>query len=142
MTDDHTPHEGTPAPVPASGPARLVWMRQDGTQVEFVLEAAALVGRDEEADVHITEALVSRQHARLEPRDGGWVVVDLGSTNLTRVNGDIVRRPLELSDGDEVQFARARCRFHLGAPAVAGPASWESPDQAGGSGPGSGRASR
>ena len=37
-------------------------------------------------------------------------VLDLGSTNLTRVNGEPVRER-ELRDGDELRFARARCRF-------------------------------
>ena len=39
-------------------------------------------------------------------------MVDLASTNLTRVNGEAVRER-ELADGDEVRFARALCRFHV-----------------------------
>ena len=37
-------------------------------------------------------------------------VLDLGSTNLTRVNGEVVRER-ELRHGDELRFARARCRY-------------------------------
>jgi len=69
-----------------------------------------VVGRDEAADIRVDEALVSRTHARLERRSEGYVVVDLGSTNLTRVNGDPVSEQL-LKPGDEVRFARARCLF-------------------------------
>ena len=57
------------------------------------------------------EPLVSRRHARIERRGEAWFVVDLGSTNFTRVNGERVRRERELADGDELQFARALCRF-------------------------------
>jgi len=90
----------------------LVWVRPDGQQVEFPLGGESVVVGREEAAIAIDEPLVSRQHARLERRDGGWVVIDLGSTNLTRVNGDVVRER-ELAHGDELRFARATCRFLL-----------------------------
>jgi len=104
-----------------AGP-RLVWERADGSHVDFPLAAEVLtVGRDKEADIRVDEPLVSRNHARLERRAGGYVVLDLGSTNLTRVNGEVVRERA-LRDGDEVCFGRARCRF-VGDGANPGPAS-------------------
>jgi pSer/pThr/pTyr-binding forkhead associated (FHA) protein len=94
------------APVP-----RLVWQRHDGSEVEFALAAAiSVVGRDETADVRIDEPLVSRAHARIERREQRYFVIDLGSTNLTRVNGEVVSER-ELRNGDELKFARASCRF-------------------------------
>ena len=39
-----------------------------------------------------------------------YVVLDIGSTNLTRVNGEVVAER-ELRHGDEVRFGRARCVF-------------------------------
>ena len=96
-----------------SASATLVWTRPDGEKVEFALDADTLVVGREDAAIALDEPLVSRQHARIERRDGSWVLVDLGSTNLTRVNGDVVRER-ELAHGDEVKFARARCRFLLG----------------------------
>jgi len=69
-----------------------------------------LVGRDATADICVDEPLVSRAHARVERRGGGFFVLDLGSTNLTRVNGEVVRER-ELRHGDEVRFGRARCFF-------------------------------
>jgi pSer/pThr/pTyr-binding forkhead associated (FHA) protein len=98
------------AAVPAEGP-RLVWSRPDGAEVEFPLQGSPLlVGRDEDADIRVDEPLVSRAHARIERRGLSFFVLDLGSTNLTRVNGDPVNER-ELRDGDEVRFGRARCRF-------------------------------
>lgn len=93
---------------------RLVWDRADGTSVDFpLLTSPLLVGRDEDADIRVDEPLVSRAHARIERRGEVYVVLDLGSTNLTRVNGQVVRER-ELQPGDEVRFARARCRFLIG----------------------------
>ncbi len=95
--------------------ARLVWRRPDGKEVEFSLDGEAFeVGRDEEAAIRVDEPLVSRRHARLERRGEAWVVVDLGSTNFTRVNGERLRRERELTHGDELRFGRAKCRFLTG----------------------------
>jgi pSer/pThr/pTyr-binding forkhead associated (FHA) protein len=92
--------------------ARLVWERADGGRVEFPLDAEAHeVGRDEDVAIRIDEPLVSRRHARVERRGEGWVVVDLGSTNFTRVNGRRVRRECPLEHADELQFGRTRIRF-------------------------------
>ena len=49
-----------------------------------------MVGRDETADIHVDEPLVSRLHARIERRGHDYVVLDLGSTNHTRVNGETI----------------------------------------------------
>lgn len=90
---------------------RLVWERPDGSQLQFPLISSPMtVGRDETADIRVDEALVSRAHARIEKRGDSYVVVDLGSTNLTRVNGEVVLER-ELRHGDEIRFARAKCRF-------------------------------
>jgi pSer/pThr/pTyr-binding forkhead associated (FHA) protein len=72
------------------------------------------VGRDEEANLCIDEPLVSRVHARIERRGERYFLLDLGSTNLTRVNGEVVAER-ELRDGDELRFARARCVFRVSA---------------------------
>ncbi len=91
--------------------ARLVWEKADGSRVDFPLARDVLVvGRDDDVDIQVDEPLVSRAHARLERRGEAWFVLDLGSTNCTRVNGDVVAER-ELRHGDEVKFARARCLF-------------------------------
>jgi pSer/pThr/pTyr-binding forkhead associated (FHA) protein len=93
------------------GGPRLVWERDDGSRVDFLLGAEIMVvGRDEGADIRVDEPLVSRNHARVERRGDGFFVLDLGSTNLTRVNGEVVAEK-ELRHGDEVCFGRARCVF-------------------------------
>ena len=92
--------------------ARLVWERPDGERVEFALDAETLIVGREDAAIEIDEALVSRQHARVERHREGWKLVDLGSTNLTRVNNEVIRERF-LEHGDEIRFARATCRFVL-----------------------------
>ncbi len=61
----------------------------------------------------LTDANVSRHHAEIRQSDdggGGYVVVDLGSTNGTKVNGVTVRTQ-RLEHGDEVGVGGARMRY-------------------------------
>lgn len=109
-----------------AGVFRLVWQPVGVPAVEFALTAEVhQVGRDVEvSDIVVDEPLVSRRHARLERREGRWYVVDLASTNATRVNGGVVSE-WPLTPGDELRFARARCLFlgpETAEPAPADPA--------------------
>lgn len=91
--------------------ARLVWHRSDGSSAEFpIVSEVTSIGRDATADIVIDEPLVSRLHARIERRGERCVIIDLGSTNLTRVNNEVVVER-ELMPGDDLRFGRARCRF-------------------------------
>jgi hypothetical protein len=60
-----------------------------------------LIGRHPDCDVVLSHPTVSRHHARLNFRDGRWVLCDLASTNGTTVNRDRVGR-CELRPGDRV----------------------------------------
>ena len=105
--------------------ARIIWDRSDGSSVEFPLSSQImLVGRDEEADIRIDEPLVSRFHARIERRSTGIFLIDLGSTNLTRVNGEVVSQQA-LQHGDELRLSRACCRFELDTEAQEPPVETE-----------------
>ncbi|MFZ0041612.1 MAG: FHA domain-containing protein [Solirubrobacteraceae bacterium] len=62
-----------------------------------------LVGRHLACDVVLEDPTVSRRHARLRFRDGGWVLQDLESTNGTRVNDVRVIR-CRLQPGDHLHL--------------------------------------
>ncbi len=60
---------------------------------EFFLRAAStLVGRSLECDLVINDSSVSRKHFRIDRRDGQHIIVDLGSGNGTRVDGERVTK--------------------------------------------------
>ncbi len=73
-------------------------------------EAVVTVGRRPESTLQMADPNVSRNHAEIRPRGNGWLVVDLGSTNGTRVNGTRISSH-ELSDGDEITFGNTLVRF-------------------------------
>ncbi len=68
------------------------------------------IGRSEDCDIVLPDRLVSRHHARVYWLDGHYYVEDLGSKNGTHVNGQEVKGPHRLEDGDEIQIA---LRFKL-----------------------------
>jgi len=69
-----------------------------------------LIGRLPECDITIRDSNVSRRHAEIQPRGDHFVLVDLGSTNGTRVNGVRITER-ELRDGDELAFGTTRLVF-------------------------------
>jgi pSer/pThr/pTyr-binding forkhead associated (FHA) protein len=70
-----------------------------------------LVGRAPSADVRIDDPRVSRLHARIEMRDDGVYVEDLGSRNGTFVDGEAVTTSRRLAKGDEITISTASIIF-------------------------------
>lgn len=73
-------------------------------------EHVVSVGRMPECTIVLADPNVSRHHAEVRPKGQGFVLVDLGSTNGSRVNGARVDQH-ELVDGDELAFGNTRMRF-------------------------------
>jgi pSer/pThr/pTyr-binding forkhead associated (FHA) protein len=61
------------------------------------------LGRHPEQDITLEDNAVSSLHAELRPENGGWLIVDLGSSNGTLVNGLPVRRAV-LHSGDRIEL--------------------------------------
>jgi DNA-binding winged helix-turn-helix (wHTH) protein len=72
------------------------------------LDRPLVFGRDPACDVVISDRQVSRYHARVTPNPEGIVLEDLGSKNGTHYNGDGLKNPVVLQDGDVVQIALAQ----------------------------------
>lgn len=77
----------------------------------FVLgDATVTIGRLPESVLVLEDPNVSRQHAEIRPSGTGFVLVDLGSTNGSKVNGIKVSERV-LEDGDELTFGSTSFRF-------------------------------
>jgi hypothetical protein len=85
-----------------------------GPGTVFALEPVTTVGRHPECTVSIDEPFLSAEHAELTWDNGRWWVHDLGSTNGTFVNGQLVTVPTGIKAGDVVQFGRIRLQLAPG----------------------------
>jgi FHA domain len=70
-----------------------------------------LVGRAPNADLRLDDPQVSRLHARIEMRDDGVYVEDLGSRNGTRVDGANVTGSRCLRVDEEIEIGAASIIF-------------------------------
>jgi FHA domain/Domain of unknown function (DUF1707) len=70
-----------------------------------------VIGRDTACDLRLTNDSVSRRHAMLTSVDGNWMVVDLGSTNGTRINGWRLQVQTPLRPGDTLDLGLQRLRI-------------------------------
>ena len=73
-----------------------------------------MLGRAPDEGLPVDSERASRRHARVEPYDGGYRVVDLGSKNGTHVNGEPIRGPHPLASGDIITLGGETLRFVWG----------------------------
>ncbi len=94
-------------------PPRLLAINPAGSKPrEYPLATAeSTVGSDEGNALVMAERGVSRRHAVIRRRAGRYELADLNSTNGTFINGERVRAPAILKDGDELRFGPARFVF-------------------------------
>jgi diguanylate cyclase (GGDEF)-like protein len=76
------------------------------------LSGNALLGRDPDATVVLNDPGVSWHHAVVQDRGEHYVIVDLESTNGTRVN-DVLEKEAVLSPGDKVRLGSTTLRFEI-----------------------------
>ena len=73
-------------------------------------EKPVIIGRLPDCEIALADPNVSRRHAEVRPFGTGFLVVDLGSTNGTKVNGTTVSEH-QLKDGDAITVGATRIRF-------------------------------
>ncbi|MCA8922631.1 MAG: FHA domain-containing protein [Planctomycetes bacterium] len=94
-------------------PKLLVRLKLGGEQVVPLRGQPIAIGRGAGQDVRLTDRKISSAHALLEPTPGGYRIRDLGSTNGTYVNDQLVHgvRPLQLED--MIQFGDTQVLYTL-----------------------------
>lgn len=94
--------EDVPVLLMLNGPGKGETFRIEGNGV--------LIGRHPEADVFLQDITVSREHARIEREDQGYVLYDKGSLNGTYLNRAEIERAV-LNDLDETQIGKFKMIF-------------------------------
>jgi DNA-binding NtrC family response regulator len=95
--------------------AELAFFRHGEELLRVALTGPTVVGRSPECDVSLPDPSLSRVQAVVEPRDGGWHLVDRSGRG-TRVGGAEVPEA-RLDDGVEIALGAWRALFRASPPA-------------------------
>ncbi|HEU4799695.1 MAG TPA: FHA domain-containing protein [Gemmatimonadales bacterium] len=83
---------------------------QKGERVELRVPVVN-VGRADYNDLVIADPSVSTMHAKIQRRQGVWLLTDLGSTNGTFVDGELAAGDMALSPGGTLRFGEITVLF-------------------------------
>jgi signal transduction histidine kinase/pSer/pThr/pTyr-binding forkhead associated (FHA) protein len=87
--------------------ARLIVIKgpDEGRQFELPSDGPAPIGRDRSNRIVLHDTEISRRHAEISPKDGGYRLRDVGSANGTLVNTQPVR-DIPLQAGDHITLGQ------------------------------------
>ncbi|MBN1995055.1 MAG: PD40 domain-containing protein [Anaerolineae bacterium] len=75
------------------------------------------IGRERDNDIVLLDLKVSRYHAQVSLEADQWILADLGSSNHTYLNGQLVNVPAVIHSGDRIGIGETELRFKIpGAP--------------------------
>ncbi len=100
-------HPASQAPGAAGAiDARLIVERAPGHTpgMEYELGDGAVMGRGDQAEIRLEDPFASSRHAKLTRQGGIIVIEDLGSTNGTYLNEELLSGPQPLHQGDRVRI--------------------------------------
>lgn len=85
---------------------RLVVERAPGHKpgMEYDLGEGATLGRGDQAEIRLEDPFASSRHAKIYRQGGVMVIEDLGSTNGTYLNEEILGGPAPLHPGDRLRI--------------------------------------
>jgi len=94
---------------------RLVVERAPGHQPGMIydLEGDLVLGRGERAEIRLEDPFASSRHARIYEQGTTVVVEDLGSTNGTYLNEELLQTPRPLHPGDRVRIGDSEFAFEV-----------------------------
>lgn len=67
-------------------------------------EGVFSIGRTSDNFISLNDSNISRYHAEIESKNGSYILIELGSSNGTSVNGTPLTNQITLHDGDVILF--------------------------------------
>jgi hypothetical protein len=92
---------------------RLIVERAPGHSpgMEYDLRNGAVLGRGEQVEIRLEDPFASSRHAQIVRQGGVMVLEDLGSTNGTYLNEEVLGGPTPLHPGDRVRIGDSEFTF-------------------------------
>jgi hypothetical protein len=94
---------------------RLVVERAPGHDPGMIydLDGTLVLGRGDRAEIRLEDPFASSSHARIYEQAGSLVLEDLGSTNGTYLNEELLDTPRPLHPGDHVRIGDSEFVFEV-----------------------------
>jgi len=94
---------------------RLVVERAPGHEPGMIydLDADIVLGRGDRAEIRLQDPFASARHARVYEQGNIVVIEDLGSTNGTYLNEELLETPRPLHPGDRVRIGDSEFAFEV-----------------------------
>jgi hypothetical protein len=104
--------EGEEELAPLAGGQATLTLFEGGrpSRTYALAKPVVTLGRIPESDIVVNDPGASRQHARISSADGEFMLADLGSTNGTLVNDQVIRERV-LADGDRITIGETVLEF-------------------------------
>lgn len=96
-----------------SGCLIVIYGQDMGRRVRVGTEPL-IIGRSPQCEIQVDQESVSRNHCRIRFTGTEFLVRDLGSTNGTYVNDDLVQEEGRLRHGDQLKVGRTILKFIVG----------------------------
>ena len=115
MTDAGAVAKVSDVAEPINSSPRLVeaaLVLQNGERITLDTDSLK-IGRQASCRVVFNDSNVSREHAQLRRSADGWKLLDLGSTNGTKINGVKIAEEQLLVNGDELGFGTSSAKFEI-----------------------------
>jgi hypothetical protein len=115
MTDAGVAAKVSDIAEPMNSSLRLVeaaLVLQNGERVTLDTDSLK-IGRQASCRVVFNDSNVSREHAQMRRSTDGWKLLDLGSTNGTKINGVKITEEQVLVNGDELGFGTSSAKFEI-----------------------------
>ena len=99
-------HSASRGPGADGAEPRLIVERAPGHTpgMEYDIGEGAVMGRGDQAEIRLDDPFASSAHARLLRQGGIVVLEDMGSTNGTYLNEELLNGPQPLHPGDRVRI--------------------------------------
>jgi hypothetical protein len=94
---------------------RLVVERAPGHDPGMIydLDGNIVLGRGEQAEIRLEDPFASSRHARIYEQGGAIVIEDMGSTNGTYLNEELLETPRPLHPEDRVRIGDSEFAFEV-----------------------------
>ncbi len=110
----HSASAGSAADLADRSP-QLVVARAPGHESGMIydIDGDLVLGRGDRAEIRLEDPFASSQHARVYEQGNVVVIEDLGSTNGTYLNEEVLQSPRPLHPGDRVRIGDSEFTFEV-----------------------------